>query len=197
MWALMCFRFAGDFDILKDFKMSTLKPLMPSFLYAGWSRIKRDPDMVIKGWDACGLRCMFDHRRAHVVSRARLAQYDETNEFYPLFPESKISAPPLDAEDDAVKESMMELDSVQPVDQTIEELQQHLMQEDPSALQHVQTLQTEESEASPAATAAPAIVGGRRLCPLFEAPQRDRKRARASGTIAGAATNICCGTQQQ
>ena len=71
---------------MTDFRMSALKPLLPDWLYAGWSRIAQDPGMVIRGWDSCGLRCMFDERREETVRNAKRAIWDESHELYPLFP---------------------------------------------------------------------------------------------------------------
>nr|BAV58298.1 hypothetical protein [Ulva partita] len=167
-----------DYSLLNDFSMSTLKTMMPEWLYAGWSRIKRDPDMVKRGWDACGLRCMFDERREPVIRRAKSAVYDETDEFYPLFPDSKICSPPLDAEDDAVKEPLAEPFNEPEALQPIEKLQEKLKEDDPMAMQHVEELMLEAQAAASAASASRpvAMVRGLRMCPLFV--QRDAKRAR-------------------
>ena len=67
---------------MTDFRMSALKPLLPDWLYAGWSRIAQDHDMVIRA----GLRCMFDERREEIVRNAKRAIWDESHELYPLFP---------------------------------------------------------------------------------------------------------------
>ena len=41
------------YSALTNFQMSFLKPLVPAWLHAGWSRITREPAMVLRGWDSC------------------------------------------------------------------------------------------------------------------------------------------------
>jgi len=43
-----------------DFKMSTLKPKMYSWLYFAWLHISSKKEMVIKGWEECRLLRLFD-----------------------------------------------------------------------------------------------------------------------------------------
>jgi hypothetical protein len=88
------FLHAGDRSILTDFTMTALKTIIPDWLYAGWSRIAEDPDMVIRGWDVCGLRSMFDGRCAEVVPDAKHATYDESHELHPLFPNGELGELP-------------------------------------------------------------------------------------------------------
>lgn len=186
-----CVVTAGDFSLLNDFKMSTLKPMMPEWLFAGWSRISSDPDLVIRGWDSCGLRCMFDERRAAVVKQAKAAAYNESNKFYPLFPNSGIGAPPPDADDDAVKEPLAQPVSEPVAHQTIEELQEQLKQDDPGAVQHVEQLlaEAQASASSPPAAPAAAVIGRKRICPLFVHCASKRARADASASGDAGASN--------
>ena len=73
--------------------MTALKPLLSSWLYANWSRIAHDPAMVVRGWDSCGLRCMFDDRHEETVRNANHAMWDESHELYPLFPNCDHTEP--------------------------------------------------------------------------------------------------------
>jgi hypothetical protein len=47
-------------DIKVDFKMSTLKPRLCSWLFFAWLHISSKQDMVKKGWEKCGLLHSFD-----------------------------------------------------------------------------------------------------------------------------------------
>jgi hypothetical protein len=52
---------------MTEFAMSTIKPITPAWLHAGWKYLADCPDMIKRGWDACGLRSMFNKRGAGVV----------------------------------------------------------------------------------------------------------------------------------
>ena len=47
-------------DIKVDFKMSTLKSKLCSWLFSAWLRISSKQEVVQKGWEKCGLLCSFD-----------------------------------------------------------------------------------------------------------------------------------------
>ena len=47
-------------SIKVDFKMSTLKPLLCSWLFTSWLSICNKQKMVKVGWSKCGLLCSFD-----------------------------------------------------------------------------------------------------------------------------------------
>jgi hypothetical protein len=87
---------AGDMASMTDFAMSTIKPMTPAWLYAGWKYLADRLDMIKRGWDACGLRSMFDERRAGVVRQAKLATHDTSHHLYPLFPSNDVAALPLE-----------------------------------------------------------------------------------------------------
>lgn len=71
---------AGDPAALTNFNISALKPLIPAWLYAGFSRIAKDPPMVRRGWEKCGLRSMFDdERRVDIVRAAKRAMHDTSS----------------------------------------------------------------------------------------------------------------------
>ena len=47
-------------DIKVDFKMSTLKPKLYLWLFLAWLHISSKQEMVLKGWEKCGLLRSFD-----------------------------------------------------------------------------------------------------------------------------------------
>ena len=47
-------------NIKVDFKMSTLKPLLCSWLFTSWLSVCNKQEMVKVGWSKCGLLCSFD-----------------------------------------------------------------------------------------------------------------------------------------
>ena len=61
--------------------------------------------MVVRGWDSCGLRCMFDDRREETVRIAKRAMWDESHELYPLFPNCDHAELPSET---AITTEMME-----------------------------------------------------------------------------------------
>ena len=76
----------ADFKKLTDFRISTIKPLTPRWLYIGWKHIADDPDMVVRGWRKCGLREPFDSNKYEVLKKAQLAMTDPEHPLFPLFP---------------------------------------------------------------------------------------------------------------
>ena len=47
----------GDVDL----RMSNLKPLICEWLHNAWTQVKNMQDMIIKGWDKCGIDKAFIH----------------------------------------------------------------------------------------------------------------------------------------
>jgi hypothetical protein len=47
-------------EVKVDFKLSTLKPKLCSWLYSIWQHLTNKPEMVIKGWNKTGLFRSFD-----------------------------------------------------------------------------------------------------------------------------------------
>jgi hypothetical protein len=56
--------------------MSVIKPLTPEWLHVGWKRNADDPDMVMRGWEKCGLRAPFDDSKNEVLTKSQLAMLD-------------------------------------------------------------------------------------------------------------------------
>jgi hypothetical protein len=160
---------------MTDFSMSTIKPMTPAWLYAGWKYLADRPEMIKRGWDACGLHSMFDERRAGVVRQAKLAMYDTSHKLYPLFPSNDSAALPPEV---AAGEHEPELEPVfQDAEEGAATLEQ-LVQADPevvdaelqsgvrAALQAVAT-QSARRSAAPAGAST-----GRALFPIFAAARR-------------------------
>jgi hypothetical protein len=89
---------AGDMASMTDFAMSTIKPMTPAWLYAGWKYLAARPDIIKRGWDACSLCSMFDERRLGVVRQAKLATHDTSHRLYPLFPSNDLATLPLEVD---------------------------------------------------------------------------------------------------
>ena len=144
--------------------MSFHKPLVPAWLHAGWSRIIREPAMVLRGWDYCGLHCMFDERRPEVV-------HDTSHPLYPLFPENDQRALP-EGHDDAIRrEPGMEPAADLPADvQSPNELLQLVQAEDPDTVSHVRSVLTAEAATAQPRTPEPQPVAvyGCRLYNMFD-----------------------------
>jgi hypothetical protein len=84
-----------DFRKLTDFRISTIKQLIPRWLYLAWKRIADDPDSVQRGWRKCGLRAPFDETKDNVLIKAQLGMSDPDHSLYPLFPNGdRTSLPP-------------------------------------------------------------------------------------------------------
>lgn len=168
---LKLFLGAGDYSQITNFNMSMIKPQLPGFLYAAWSYISQNREMMRRSWDACGLRGMYDDRRAGLVKKAKLALHDEENAFFPLFPNKDSKAIPVGAADGEFREPSMP-PLVQPCsNESVEEESERLHAEEPQVAEHVDAAVEEHSEESggrltgPAKTSAP--VPGQRICPLF------------------------------
>jgi hypothetical protein len=85
----------ADFKKLTDFRISTIKPLLPKWLHRAWSRVADDPEMVKRGWKKCGLRAPFDETKEDVLKKALQAMTDPDHYLFPLFPNSdRTSLPP-------------------------------------------------------------------------------------------------------
>lgn len=85
---------------LCNFKMSTIKPHTPSWLYAGWKRVADDPGMVIRGWEKCGLMAVFSTdplARAAAIKDASKASTDPDHRLFPLFPQNDRTSIPGEA----------------------------------------------------------------------------------------------------
>lgn len=76
---------------LTDFRMSTIKPLTPEWIYAGWLSVAQRPNMIRAGWAKCGLLQAWDEA---TQKRAMLAMTDPDAQFYPLFKDGVSLAPP-------------------------------------------------------------------------------------------------------
>ena len=57
--------------------------------------------MVLRGWDSCGLRCLFDERRPEVVRDAKRAVHDTSHPLHPLIPKGDQRVLP-EGNDDAI-----------------------------------------------------------------------------------------------
>lgn len=149
---------------MNDFRMSIIKPLTPGWIYAGWKRVADDVDMVVAGWDKCGLRCMFDDRKAHTRRHAMLAVSDSSHHLFPLFPNNEISSLPqavLDGEEDEIEQTRLEreYDDGEEPDNITEERTRSIL----SFFRASPPTEPTVAEPPDAAEEPPA----KRLCPLF------------------------------
>jgi hypothetical protein len=78
----------ADFKKLTDFRISTIKPLLPKWLHRAWLRVADDREMVKRGWKKCGLRAPFDETKDDVLKKALQAITDPDHYLFPLFPNS-------------------------------------------------------------------------------------------------------------
>ena len=166
------------YSALTNFQMSFLKPLVPAWLHAGWSRITREPAMVLRGWDSCGPGRMFDERRPEVVRDAKRAVHDTSHPSDPLFPKRDQRALPEGHDGAILTEPEMEPVVDLPADvQSPEELPQLVEAEDPNTVSHVRSVLAAEARTP---ELQPVAVQGCRVYPLFDlAAQRAQKRARS------------------
>ena len=69
-------------DIKIDFKMSTLKPKLCSWLFSAWLHICNKQQMVQKRWEKCGLLCSFDSQfqRDAMVQNMQIPSFKEVQE---------------------------------------------------------------------------------------------------------------------
>ena len=69
-------------DIKIDFKMSTLKPKLCSWLFSAWLHICNKQQMVQKGWEKCGLLRSFDSQfqRDEMVQNMQIPLFKEVQE---------------------------------------------------------------------------------------------------------------------
>ena len=69
-------------DIKIDFKMSTLKPKLCSWLFSAWLHICNKQQMVQKGWEKCGLLRSFDSQfqRDAMVQNMQIPLFKEVQE---------------------------------------------------------------------------------------------------------------------
>jgi hypothetical protein len=91
---------AGSWSKACDFKLSTIKPHTLDFLFTGFKVVSDQPEMVIRGWDACGLLSPYKPElREECHQKALAAMSDPEHAYYPLFPNSDRSQPPPGGEE--------------------------------------------------------------------------------------------------
>jgi hypothetical protein len=171
---------AGDMASMTDFAMSTIKPMTPAWLYAGWKYLADSPDMIKRGWDACGLRSMFDERRAGVVRQAKLATHDTSHHLYPLFPSNDVAALPLEVaagEHEPEMEPLYEKTEGAPTQEQLEEgdpsfVDAELQQGVRAALQAVAMQSAPCRQPARSSAAQAGTSAGQALFPIFAAARR-------------------------
>jgi hypothetical protein len=83
-----------------DFKLSTIKPHTLDFLYVGYKVVADQPDMITRGWDACGLLTPYkEELKDEAYAKALAAMSDPEHPYYPLFPSNDRTQPPPNGEE--------------------------------------------------------------------------------------------------
>jgi hypothetical protein len=70
-----------------DYNLATIKPQTPYCSYMGQRCIADRQQVVISGWDKCGLLTPFKPQfRAEALAKAKAVAVDLEHQYYPLFP---------------------------------------------------------------------------------------------------------------
>jgi hypothetical protein len=78
---------AGNMGSVQNLALSIIKPLTPDWIHSAVKCIVDRPQLVINGWDKCGLLVAFKPATAATaLSTAKRANHEEGHAFFPLFP---------------------------------------------------------------------------------------------------------------
>jgi hypothetical protein len=160
----------ADFKKLTDFRISVVKPLTPRWLRAGWKRIADDPEMVVRGWQKCGLRAPFDDSKEEVLQQAQLAMTDSDHPLFPLFPNGDRTQLPPEV---LLGEAEPEMDQAGAPDDDAEEGE--AASDDENTALRVRALLAPEQALQQAAVAQPVRSSGVALYPMFNLAARTQR----------------------
>ena len=91
---------AGNWSKACDFKLSTIKQHTLDFLYTGYKVVADQPEVVVRGWDACGLLAPYKpDLKEECHKKALAATSDPEHAYYPLFPSNDRTQPPPGGEE--------------------------------------------------------------------------------------------------
>lgn len=156
---------------LNDFRITTIRDQTPQWLYAGWKRLADRPEVVVAGWDKCGLRGMFDERKPQLLARVNRALTDVDDPLYPLFPKGDRDTLPADADADeaaAVPPHREEALSDESGDEDTEERADSLLHEE----EEQQCVYKRAADADTDMGQPPAKMRCTKLAPMFALAQQ-------------------------
>lgn len=121
--------------------------------------------MVVRGWDSCGLRCMFDDRREETVRKAKRAMWDQSHELYPLFPHGNHTEP---LSEKAITSEAMQHVYVEDCDSDWDEQLKALTPEDAVNVDAVRLVRGEIAFPTATARVTPQkSLDGKKVYPMF------------------------------